>query len=168
MRPSVSSPADPADPSFLSSVNQEDYGRKDHPLRSQAVSLKSIFKTSKSLKLGSIIDFGVLSKQEDNVLTPHLQPSLTCFPSLPQSSSGVKLLLLAPYEVLDNGSFEPQSWRRWRNQRLRLRVHTHSHQPRLKVDSGFAPFLWGPVTLDNLEHVEVGIRRQSQSQGVSR
>lgn len=139
MRTSVSTPADPADPadpSFLSSVNQEDYGRKDHPLRSQAVSLKSIFKTSKSLKLGSIIDFGVLSKQGDNVLTPHLQPSLTCFPSLPKSSSGrgaVKLLPLARYEVLDNGSFELQSWRRWRNQRLRLRVHTHSHQPRLKV-----------------------------------
>lgn len=139
VRPSVSTPADPADPadpSLLSSVNQEDYGRKDHPLRSQAVSLRSIFKTSKSLKLGSIIDFGVLSKQGDNVLTPHLQPSLTCFPSLPQSSSGrgaVKLLPLARYEVLDNRSFELQSWRRWRNQRLWLRIHTHSHQPRLKV-----------------------------------
>lgn len=168
MRTSVSTPADPADPSFLSSVNQEDYGRKDRPLRSQAVSIRSIFKTSKSLKLASIIDSGVLSKQEDNMLTPHLQPSLTCFPSLPQSSSGrgaVKLLPLARYEVLDNGSFELQSWRRWRNQRLRLRAHTHSHQPRLKVDSGSAPFSWGPVTLDNLEHVEVGIRRQSQNQG---
>lgn len=29
----------------------------------------------------------------------------------------------------------------------------------------FAPFLWGPVTLYNLEHVEVGIQRQSQNQG---
>lgn len=51
------------------------------------------------------------------------------------------------------------------NQRLQLRVHTHSHQPGLKVYSGFVPFLWGPVTLYNLEHVEVGIQRQSQNQG---
>lgn len=79
-------PADPADPSFLSSVNQEDYGKKithwglrqwasDQYLRNQ-----NLWSVDKLLTLEFC--------QSRKTMCGHPTSSLTCVPSLPQSSSG--------------------------------------------------------------------------------